>query len=414
VLARRGEDSRGKTLVRRRSRAQETKYRRCGALVLYWENGELVFENFAQRTRSTTDPLACAILHYCDKWKSARDVAAHLGVERESLTRSALQRLCDGGVLERSDGSGVSASAKCWEGWNPAAGFFHFSTKDTKYAKDQRAALEELKRQAKNDPMPRPVKNYRDAPRTTLPRIVSAGEFPTILRERRTWRKFGPEPVCLEGLAQILGLTFGIQGWVDVPGLGKAALKTSPSGGDLHPMEAYVVVRRVKGVRAGIYHYNAESHELEWLREGVPRKALEKNLGNQWWFTKAGFLVVMTAVFGRTRWKYPFPRVYRGVLIEAGHLCQTFCLTATWLGLAPFCTIALTDTQWEEWLGIDGVNESVLYVAGAGTKPKDMQDAHIGVLGKRRRGPEAGRPTGDLPPDRRSRRPSGSLKRVTS
>ena len=102
--------------------------------------------------------------------------------------------------------------------------------------------------------------------------------------------------------------------------------------------------------------------------------------GNQWWFTKAAFLVLITTVFGRTRWKYEFPRVYRGILLEAGHLCQTFCLTATWRGLAPFCTIAYADTQWEKWLGIDGVNESLLYIAGAGTRPKNTRGAHIAAL----------------------------------
>ena len=74
----------------------------------------------------------------------------------------------------------------------------------------------------------------------------------------------------------------------------------------------------------------------------------------------------MTAVFPRTMWKYQFARAYRVVLLDAGHLCQTFCLVATWLGLAPFCTAALKDTLIEEDLGIDGIRESVLYIAGVG------------------------------------------------
>ena len=65
-------------------------------------------------------------------------------------------------------------------------------------------------------------------------------------------------------------------------------------------------------------------------------------------------------------WKYQHPRAYRVVLLDAGHLCQTFCLTATWLGLAPFCTAALKDTLIEKDLGIDGIRESVLYIAGVG------------------------------------------------
>jgi SagB-type dehydrogenase family enzyme len=232
--------------------------------------------------------------------------------------------------------------------------------------------------------MPLASKNYPKAPRVKLPRTRAENEFRTVLKERRTWRKFGREAVKLEALAQILELTFAIQGWVDVPGLGRAATKTSPSGGGLHPIEAYVLAQRVKGLKPGIYHYNAERHELEWLRKGVSRRTLQRSLGHQWWFTRGAFLVLMTAVFGRTQWKYDEPRAYRVVLAEAGHLCQTFCLTATWLGLAPFCTMALEDTKWEEWLGIDGVSESILYVAGAGSRPSEgeMKDANILRVGK--------------------------------
>ncbi len=37
------------------------------------------------------------------------------------------------------------------------------------------------------------------------------------------------------------------------------------------------------------------------------------------------------------------------------------------VGLAPFCTAALKDTLIEKDLGIDGIRESVLYVAGVGS-----------------------------------------------
>ena len=76
----------------------------------------------------------------------------------------------------------------------------------------------------------------------------------------------------------------------------------------------------------------------------------------------------MTAVFPRVQWKYPSARAYRTVLLDAGHLCQTFCLVATWLGLAPFCTAAIKDTLIEKDLGLDGIRESVLYMAAVGTQ----------------------------------------------
>ena len=83
----------------------------------------------------------------------------------------------------------------------------------------------------------------------------------------------------------------------------------------------------------------------------------------------------MTAVFARTMWKYRRARAYRVVLLETGHLCQTFCLTATRLGLAPFSTAALRDSLIERDLGIDGISESALYVAGVGLLPGRPHEA---------------------------------------
>jgi SagB-type dehydrogenase family enzyme len=88
------------------------------------------------------------------------------------------------------------------------------------------------------------------------------------------------------------------------------------------------------------------------------------------WFADCPALFVMTSVFERVRFKYPSPRAYRVVLMEAGHLGQTFCLVATWLGLLPFSTAAFADSAIERQLGIDGVDEGVLYAAGVGRPPK--------------------------------------------
>ena len=360
---------------------------RSAHVILYWHKNKLVFENYTLQTRITAEPLTCSILHYCGEWRTLGEICKFLGEYSASSIAESLQLLCENRILGRSDEKTDSRvkAMDGWTSWNPAAGYFHFSTKDTPFAPDPMSAMKNLLVRAEHDPMPLPVKRYPGARRTRLPHVNSHAEFPEILRSRRTWRTYGKEAVSLEALAQMMKLTFGIQGWVDVPGLGTAAMKTSPSCGCLHPTEAYVLARRVQGLPGGLYHYNAARHELEWLRSGVSSKEVEKSLGNQWWFSKAAFLVLMTAVFGRTHWKYEFPRVYRGILIEAGHLCQTFCLTATWLGLAPFSTIAQSDTQWEKWLGIDGVSESIIYVAGAGTRPKDMTEAHIGMLGKGKR-----------------------------
>jgi SagB-type dehydrogenase family enzyme len=97
---------------------------------------------------------------------------------------------------------------------------------------------------------------------------------------------------------------------------------------------------------------------------------IETYLGGQWWYRSAAAVVLMTAVLPRVWWHYETPRAYRSVLLDAGHVCQTFCLVATSLGLAPFCTMALADSRIERDLGVDGVHEVVLDAAGVGLRPE--------------------------------------------
>jgi SagB-type dehydrogenase family enzyme len=175
--------------------------------------------------------------------------------------------------------------------------------------------------------------------------------------------------VSAADLGTLLGLTWRIQAWLPVQGRGMLPLKTSPSGGALHPIEVYVLARNVEGIRPGLYHYAADRHRLELLRRGATRRQIVGYLPRQPWFGTAAAVMLMTAVFPRTQWKYNFARGYRVVLAEAGHLAQTCCLTATWLGLAPFCTMALADSAIERDLGIDGITESVLYATGVGARP---------------------------------------------
>jgi SagB-type dehydrogenase family enzyme len=110
-------------------------------------------------------------------------------------------------------------------------------------------------------------------------------------------------------------------------------------------------------------------HDLARLRDGLTRRDIRKYLPEQPWFEPAAVVLFFTAVFSRSLWKYDYPRAYRAILAEVGHVCQTFLLTATWLGLAPFCTMAVSDADIEKDLGLDGLSEAVLYAAGCGARP---------------------------------------------
>jgi len=344
--------------------------RRAPWLVAYWHDGRFVLDNYATGVRISADPLAARILDFFDTSQSIDAATAAFSDFGDASVRAAvraLERLSFLVPANRNPDARSSALAT-WRHWNPAAGFFHLSTKDVRYTA-RSVADEFLQRKSRRSPEPPQFKRYPGARRYALPPIAEVGEFPTVLTTRRTWREFGRRPVSVRDVSTLLGLTWRVQGWLARPGLQDRPLKTSPSGGARHPIEVYVLARRVHGLPRGLYHYAADTHRLELLRQGASRRQLVQYLPTQSWFGGAAALMLMTAVFPRTQWKYTFPRAYRVVLAEAGHLCQTFCLTATWLGLAPFCTMALADSRIERDLGIDGVTESVLYAAGVGTRP---------------------------------------------
>jgi SagB-type dehydrogenase family enzyme len=190
--------------------------------------------------------------------------------------------------------------------------------------------------------------------------------FFETLHARRTHRAFAQAAVSLENVSNLLQTTWGVQGYVQTNVFGKLPQKTSPSGGARHPVEVYLVALRVKGLAKGIYHYQAKDNFLTKLPGKASPRLAAAYCADQPYFGEAAALFIMTAVFARTMWKYGRARAYRVVLLETGHLGQTFCLTATRLGLAPFTTAALKDSLIEKDLGIDGITESVMYVAGVG------------------------------------------------
>lgn len=254
-----------------------------------------------------------------------------------------------------------------WQSWNPAAGFFHFSTKDVSYRRSIAEAEQLLRARAASRPSPSPLKHPPNGERVALPHGRTAHDLEMALRSRRTWRRFSARPLTNAALGTLLRLTFAVQYWVDLGLAGRAMLRTSPSAGARHPLEAYVVVQRVTGLGPGIYQYDPAAHDL--LRVRKRAQAFDVYLPGQPSFRHAAALVFITAVFERTEWKYPCARAYRTILLEAGHFAQTFCLVATSLKLAPFCTAALADSLIERDLGIDGVTESVIYACGVGTRP---------------------------------------------
>jgi SagB-type dehydrogenase family enzyme len=350
------------------------RVRRSAHLLSYWTDAGLVTCNYAVGTAVLNDAVVTHALSLCADWTPVAELRRRLQPVVRGSPGTLIQSMVDRALLVRSDRPEDPrlAAAGTWGPWSPAAPFFHLTTKNVRGPQDRQARERQLQEKYAREGQPPALKRYRRAPVTPLPSGGRAGEFRDVLLARRTWRKFSTEPVRLEQIATLLHLTSGVQRVEHAVGLGPVHLKTSPSAGARQPLETYLLAVTVDGLAPGLYHYLPDAHALESIKTGATPKTIARYVPDQPWYEPASALVMLTAVFARTQWRYPFARAYRSVLLEAGHVCQTFCLAATWLGLAPFCTGRFADAVVERDMKIDGITESFVYGAGVGCRPEGL------------------------------------------
>ena len=231
---------------------------------------------------------------------------------------------------------------------------------ETKYVRDKLPAgyLDWRKK-------PGTYKSYQEAPKIALPAPERVGGMPLweAVGERRSVRDFRPSPLSAVGLSQLL---WSSQGVTKI--MGEYALRSAPSAGALYPVETYLSVQMVVGIEPGIYHYGVREHELELLRTGDFREAVAEAALDQGFLAEAAVVFAWTAVFARSKWKYK-ERAYRYVYLDAGHIAQNLALAAVALGLGSCQIAALYDDEVNAVLGVDGKEESVVYMTAVG-RPK--------------------------------------------
>jgi SagB-type dehydrogenase family enzyme len=182
-------------------------------------------------------------------------------------------------------------------------------------------------------------------------------------------------------LDAVLRYVFGCHGYGSTVAGTVCIKRTSPSGGALHPVEAYPVISRVDGVEPGIYHYNVRDHTLGLMSdldaEGAQRLATSFMCGQRH-FGTAAVSFVLTARFARNHWKYRrHHRAYAGILMDAAHLSQTLYLVAGERGLGAFVTIAINGRDIERVLGLDGVSEGVVAMTGCGPRSEGQSPLEL-------------------------------------
>jgi SagB-type dehydrogenase family enzyme len=357
--------------------------RRSRTLVGRWQDQALTFEDYLadpgddERTGVQLDGMAVEILTRFDDWTEPEAIVADFPDYDADSLLEAVKLLTEAGLLRtRGQAEREDLLDDAWRHWGEAARYFHFATKDVMYVTEENATAagkqEFVSGLLEEGPPPSVFGKRSGGPKFRLPRtfLPLRNDFDEVLVSRRTHRSFADEPVSLRAFTTVLHYTFGAMYFIEAGDLGVHMMRTSPCGGARHESECYVAVRNVESVPAGLYRYCPEDHSLEALPGELD---VSRVVFDQTMVTTAGFVCFLTIDVYRAMYKYRNSRILRTILLNAGHLAQTFALTATAAGLGPFQTDAFRDNELEAALGVDGITETAVYVVGAGI-PAGRQD----------------------------------------
>jgi SagB-type dehydrogenase family enzyme len=197
------------------------------------------------------------------------------------------------------------------------------------------------------------------------PSQLFGGSLSGAFENRFSCRLFSAMPVTLAEIATALAAGFGMLR----PGLrsnDRLAPRPSPSAGGLYPLESYVLVRRVEGLNAGVYHYAVAAHALELLPSPFSSMTdLAAVFLDQAFVNTAAAVFVTVAVPDRTLLKYG-DRGYRYLLLEAGHCAQNVNLVCAALGLGGCNIGGFLDRSLAALLGVDAELEFPVYAQAIG------------------------------------------------
>jgi putative peptide maturation dehydrogenase len=307
---------------------------------------------------------------------------------------AAIARLVESGVILSDDPasachSATDAALRAAGWWGPAALVQRLSRWDgvdvaAMEAEEGKRGIASLLRE---QGLP-PTESFRARASTAPVPLPSpaVGSLDALYAARATCRNFDSSNVPIEHLSLVLHRVFGAQGSEQLAPGAVMLKKNSPSGGGLHPVEAFVLAQRVDGIATGLHHYQCVDHALEpmqLLQEAEASAFAHELVAGQPWFANAPVLVLMAARFDRTFWKYPnHAKAWKVVQLDAGHLSQNFYLSATDLGYGAFVTAAINDACAERAFGLDGVRTGPIAVCGFGKRAAQGDNVELDPLGK--------------------------------
>ncbi|MFD1151055.1 SagB family peptide dehydrogenase [Saccharothrix hoggarensis] len=346
---------------------------------LFYQDGAVVWDDYLHHRQFAISETAELLCRKFAGFTDVDELLAPLAEADRAALRKVVDELLEAGVLIVEGSPEHDEERRLldgWHAWGASARHFHFASRtlaDAPYqASDEHDAALDAKLPV--EPPPTPFRSLGGVavqlpPVPDEPDWAGAGLYDVLLA-RRTTREFGPSPVPLARLGELLGVLAGPSPARSRIGRSGTVFKTSPSGGGRHPVELYAHASRVDGLEPGWYHYDGLAHALEPIGVTWGPDEMAAAAGDQDWVGRAPVVLAYTGLLERTRWRYDTSRAYRVVQMDVGHLSQTAYLVATALGFGIGFTAALRDEAVEHALGCDAYHEVVLGMSALGPLPE--------------------------------------------
>jgi SagB-type dehydrogenase family enzyme len=155
----------------------------------------------------------------------------------------------------------------------------------------------------------------------------------------------------LRDLARILYFSAGITKQRKHPG-GETYFRAAACTGALYEIELYVVTRDLKGLDAGVYHFNPADVSLRLLRKGDFRGNLARASALRPSVSRAPATIVCTGTYWRNAWKYQ-ARAYRHFGWDHGTLLANMLAVSAASGLPAEVVLGFVDAQVNQLLDLD-------------------------------------------------------------
>jgi SagB-type dehydrogenase family enzyme len=218
------------------------------------------------------------------------------------------------------------------------------------------------------DNRPGPYKIYPEAGTMSLPRDLDLPTMPAL--EAIASPADGANELDLAALTRILFCANGLTRQRKVGGE-DYHFRAAASAGALYPIETYIAAANIDGMETGLYHFSPADLKVQGLRRGDWREVISRATVNHPSLAKARAILIMSAVFWRSAWKY-HARAYRYCFWDSGTILANLLAAASAEGMRAEVVTAFVDAELEMLIGVDGESEGVMCLVALGATSAAM------------------------------------------